>query len=325
MRAMIIEDFGTADALRLSEIPKPVPGEGEVLVKIAAAGVNPADWKTRQGRLAEFIEYHFPFVLGFDHAGTIEAVGPGVEEWKPGDRVFGMSNQKDGKDGTYAEYCVSAGNMIAPLPEGWSFTDAAALPTAGTTAYGSLIHAGELKSGETLLINGGAGGVGSIAMQIARAHGARVAITCDPANNDYATALGAEFTIDYLTEDVVAAARKWAPEGIDFVLDAVGQDTLLPRAVELVKPGGRYVEIETLISRPTEEQVAHAAEHDVRVLSNMIAVTRQDEQLRSLAKLLADDHIRPPAIEVMPFEQVAEAHRRFERGHGRGRVVLDVQ
>lgn len=325
MRAMIIEDFGTADALQLGEIPTPAPGEGEVLVKIAAAGVNPADWKTRQGRLAEFIEYHFPFVIGFDHAGTIEAVGPGVEGWKPGDRVFGMSNQRDGKDGTYAEYCVSPVDLIAPLPAGWTDTDAAALPTAGTTAYGSLIHAGELQAGETLLINGGAGGVGSIATQIARAQGARVAVTCDPANNDYITALGAELTIDYRTQDVVAAVRAWAPDGVDFVLDAVGQDTLLPRAVELVKPGGRYVEIETLISRPTEAQIAHAAEHDVRIMSNMIAVTRQDEQLQALSKLLADGHIQPTAVEVMPLERVADAHRRFEAGHGRGRVVLEVR
>lgn len=325
MRAMVIDGFGTAEVLVPRQIPTPEPGEGEVLVRIACAGVNPADWKTREGRLAEFIEYHFPFVLGFDLAGVVAEVGPGVADWNVGDRVFGMSNQKDGRDGTYAECCVAATDMLARLPQGWNYAQAAALPVPGTTAFGGMVDAGGLKPGQTVLINGGAGGVGSIAIQIARALRARVAVTCSASNFEYVRELGADFAIDYRSEDVVDAVRAWAPDGVDLVLDAVGLDTLLPRAAEVVKPGGSYVEIETLVSRATEEQVAQAAAHGIRLVSNMIAVARQPEHLESLSELCADGHIRPPAIEVMPLDRVAEAHRRIEQGHVRGKIVLEVR
>jgi NADPH:quinone reductase-like Zn-dependent oxidoreductase len=235
-----------------------------------------------------------------------------------------MSNQKDGKDGTYAEYAIAATDMLAPLPDGWSFADAAALPVPGTTAYGGMVDAGALTAGQTVLINGGAGGVGSIAIQIARALGARVAVTCSASNFGYVEGLGAERAIDYRGDDVVAATRDWAPDGVDLVLDAVGLDTLLPRAVAMVKPGGTYVEIETLISRADEEVVARAAASDVRIVSNMIAVMRQPEHLQKLAALCAAGQIRPPALETLPLGEVAEAHRRIEGGHVRGKIVLEV-
>lgn len=324
MRAIVINGFGGPEVLHEEEVPTPVPGAGEVLVKIASAGVNPADWKTRQGKLSEFIEYHFPFIIGFDLAGVVEEVGAAVERWKVGDRVFGMSEQRVGRDGTYAEYTISLPEMLAPLPDGWSFNDAAAIPVPGTTAYGAMVDAGGLKAGQTVLINGGAGGVGGIAVQIARALGVGVAVTCGEHNFHYVRQLGADRSIDYRNENVVAAVRDWAPEGVDVVLDAVGLDTLLPRAADVVKPGGTYVEIETLISRAAEEQIADAAAKDVRVISNMIAVMRQPEHLVELAALCDQGKIRPPAIEVMPLGEVAEAHRRVEGGLPRGKLVLEV-
>lgn len=324
MRAMVIDEFGGPDRLHWGELPRPEPDTGEVLVRVACAGVNPADWKTREGKLSSYIQYHFPFVLGFDLAGVVEAVGPGVENCKPGDRVFGMSKQGQGYNGAYAEYCLAGAVFLAPLPPGWSFAEAAALPVAGTTAYGGLVDAGGLKAGQTVLINGGAGGVGSIGIQIAKAFGARVAATCSPANAPYVEGFGAERAIDYRSGDVVKAIRDWAPDGVDLVLDAVGLDTLLPHALDLVAPGGSYVEIETLMSQASEEQVASAAAMGVRIVSNMIAIARLPEHLNGLATLCAEGRMQPPALEVMPLGEAAEAHARVEGQHVRGKIVLEV-
>jgi NADPH:quinone reductase-like Zn-dependent oxidoreductase len=175
-----------------------------------------------------------------------------------------------------------------------------------------------------VLINGGAGGVGSLAIQIAKALGARVATTCSARNADYVRELGAEIAIDYASEDVAAAVRDWAPGGVDLVLDAVGLGTLLPRATELVKPGGNFVEIETLISQASEEEVAAAAAQRVRIVSTRSAVMRQPEHLAGLARLCAEGRVRPAPTEVLPLAEAAEAHRRVESGHVRGKIVLQV-
>ncbi|HMN53592.1 MAG TPA: NADP-dependent oxidoreductase [Sphingopyxis sp.] len=324
MRAMIIEGFGAADVLHWGDLPMPQPGPGEVLVRVACAGVNPADWKTREGKLSAYIDYHFPFVLGFDLAGVVEAAGDGVDAFRPGDRVFGMSRQGQGLDGSYAEYCLADAAFLAPLPSGWSFAQAAALPVAGTTAYGGIVDAGALREGQQLLINGGAGGVGSIGIQVAKALGARVAVTCGADNQAYVRGLGAELAIDYRDGDVVAAVRKWAPDGVDLVLDAVGLDTLLPSVLDIVAPGGRYVEIETLISRAADDLVASAAARDIAILSNMVAVARLPEHLKGLAALCGTGKVMPPAIETMPLGEAAAAHRRVEAQHVRGKIILEV-
>lgn len=324
MRAMVIDGFGDAGVLRWGDLPQPVPGPGEVLVRVVCAGVNPADWKTREGKLSAYIDYHFPFVLGFDLAGLVDAVGEGVEAFQPGDRVFGMSRQGQGLDGSYAEYCIADAAFLAPLPPRWSFAQAAALPVAGTTAYGGIVDAGELGAGQSVLINGGAGGVGSIGIQVAKALGARVAVTCGADNQAYVQGLGAELAIDYRGGDLAGKVRAWAPGGVDLVLDAVGFDTLLPAALDIVAPGGRYVEIETLMSRASDELVAEAAKRDIRILSNMVAVARLPEHLKGLAALCAAGGVKPPAIEAMPLGDAAEAHRRVEAQHVRGKIILDV-
>ena len=324
MRAMTIDGFGGPEVLHWSDLPKPEAGPGEVLVRVAYAGVNPADWKTRRGMLSKYIDYHFPFVLGFDLAGTVETVGPGVTDLKPGDKVFGTSRQGQGVNGSYAEYTIAYAAMLARLPDGVSLAEAAAMPTAGTTAYGGMVDAGALRPGQTVLINGGAGGVGSIAIQIAKALGARVAATCSAANIDYVKGLGADTAIDYRADDVAAAVRRWAPDGVDLVLDAVGLDTLLPQATAVVKPGGSFVEIETLISAASEAQTADAAAKGVRIVSNMIAIARLAEHLAGLARLMSEGKVRMPALEVMPLAEAAQAHARVEQGHVRGKIVLEI-
>jgi len=324
MRAIVIDAFGGPEVLRQAELAKPLPGPGQVLVRVGCAGVNPADWKVREGWLASFFECRFPFVLGFDLAGVVETVGPGVDGLRPGDRVFGTSRQGQGENGSYAEYTVAQAAMLSLVPPGIALAEAAALPTAGTTAYGGLVDAGGLQAGQTVLIHGGAGGVGTIAIQIAKAFGARVAATCSAANADHVRSLGADLAIDHRAGDVPRALRDWAPEGVDLALDAVGQDTLLPSATAVVRSGGTYVEIETLISRATEAQVAEAARHGVRIVSNMVAVARLAGHLAGLARLLAQGRMRMPALQRMPLADAALAHARIASGRQRGKLVLEV-
>jgi NADPH:quinone reductase-like Zn-dependent oxidoreductase len=322
---MVIDSFGEPEVLHRAELPRPQPGPGEVSVRVAYAGVNPADCKARKGMLARFFASRFPFVLGFDVAGVVDAVGAGVTDVKPGDRVFGTSRQGQGIDGSYAEYTTACAALLARVPAGVALAEAAAMPTAGTTAYGGLVDAGGLRAGHSVLINGGAGGVGSIGIQIAKALGARVAVTCSAANADYVKSLGADLAIDYLAQDVPAALRRWAPDGVDLALDAVGLDTLLPRAADIVKQGGSYVEIETLESSASEDQVAHAARHGVRIVSNMIAISRLPEHLAALADLIAQGKVRTPALEIMPLVDAQRAHERLVQRQVRGKIVLEVE
>ena len=326
MRAMVIDGFGGADLLRIADISKPVPSAGEVLVRVACAGVNPADWKTRNGMLSKYIDYHFPFVLGFDLSGIVDAVGPGVTQFAPGDRVFGTSMQGAGKNGSYAEYALADPAMLQPLPANLSFAQAAALPVAGDTAYGAIVDVGTVQAGQKVLINGGAGGVGSIGTQIAHALGAHVAVTCSPPNNDYVRMLGAEAAFDYHdgTESLVAQVREWAPGGVDLVIDAVGMGSLSSNAHRLVREGGIYVEIETLFAEASDTAKAQAAEHGVRLVSNMIAISRLPDHLRGVASMAASDAIRIEELSILPLEQAGDAHLQLESGHVRGKIVLDV-
>ena len=202
--------------------------------------------------------------------------------------------------------------------------EAAGLPTAGITAYGGLIDVGNLKPGQSVLINGGAGGVGSLGIQIAKAVGANVAVICSVKNFGYVREIGADLAIDYRKGEVDRAVRAWAPEGVDLVLDAVGLGTLLPQATALVRPGGSFVEIETLISAASQEQMAAAAAKNVRIVSNMISVARLHEHLSGLAAMVVDGLVRPPPTEIVPLDEAAQAHARVKDGHVRGKIALRV-
>jgi len=324
MRAFAIKSFGGPDRLEWCEIPAPAPGAGQVLVRVAYAGVNPADWKTREGMLSRYIDYRFPFVLGFDLAGVVETVGDGVIGFAPGDAVYGTSMQGQGQNGSYAEYCCAFAPMLALVPSALPMAAAAGIPTAGITAFGGLVDVGKLKAGQSVLINGAAGGVGSLAVQIAKACGARVAGTCSPANSYFVQTLGAEVTIDYKTENVADTVTRWAPGGVDIVLDAVGLDSLLPKAREIVRPGGIYVEIETLISAANETQLREAADSGFTLTSNMVAVARLSEHFQGLAALIRDRKIKPPPIDVLPLSRAGYAHNRVQAGHVRGKIVLEI-
>lgn len=323
MRAMIIERFGGPEELRLAELPEPEPGAGEVLIRMAFAGVNPADWKIREGWLRQFVPFRLPHVLGFDGAGVVAGLGAGVAGLRIGARVVTASNQGKGAWGTYAEYAVSDADRVVPLPDTVDLEVAASLPTAGITSWEALFDVGGLRAGQRVLVNGGAGGMGSWCIQLAKMAGALAAATCSAANLDYVRSLGADLAIDYRAQDVVAATRGWAPEGVDLVVDTVGQGTLL-EAVELVKRGGIVAPIGTLIAGEPQPDAARAAARGVRIVPTMSSFERQGRQLRALVEALAAGRLRAPAIELLPLAQAAEAQRRVQAGHVRGKLVLDV-
>ena len=196
MKAMIIEQTGGPEVLKYAEMPTPEPAAGEVLVKIAYAGVNPADWKNRQGMLEQYRPYYFPYIVGFDAAGVVAAVGEGVTEFSPGDRVVTPTNHGQGGQGSYAEYAVANVDRVARIPDTLSFKQAAALPVAALTAWQALFVRGDIQPGQKVMIHGGSGGLGGFAVQFARLKGAQVAASCSTANVDYLQTLGVERVID---------------------------------------------------------------------------------------------------------------------------------
>lgn len=323
MRAIIIDRFGGAEQLHLAELPQPQAAAGEVLIRIAYAGVNPADWKIREGWLRDFVPFRMPHILGFDGAGVVAGIGAGVEGLKLGDRVVTASNQGKGGWGTYAEYAVSDADRVVPLPAGVGLREAAALPTAGITSWEALFDVGNLRAGQRVLVNGGAGGMGSFCIQLAKMAGASVAATCGPANLEYVRTLGAELVIDYRSQDVAAAVRAWAPEGLDLIVDTVGQGTLL-QGIELVKQGGTIAPVGTLIAGEPQPDAARAVARGVRIVPTMSSFERQGRQLRELVAAMAAGRLRAPAIEVLALAETAEAHRRVQAGHVRGKLVLQV-
>lgn len=322
MRAVVIERLGGAEVLQLADVERPRPGPGEVLVRVACAGVNPADWKCREGYLGAFLDYRFPFILGFDLAGTVEALGEGVSDPVPGTRVFAQSDVGAGKWGSYAEYaCVSRASLVV-MPDNLDFAAAAAVPTPALAAWTGLFDEGGLLPGQTVLIHGGGSAVGGFAIQFARCAGARIATTCGADNIAKACALGAECAIDYRQEDIHSGLRRWAPDGVDLVLDCIGGGSLA-NGLDLLRPGGSLVAILTLAPGDAGPDHAEAARRGLRTA---VAYSRMPsgELLGRIASLLAAGRVRPPAIDLLPLAEVASAHERLQQGRARRKQVLQV-
>lgn len=324
MYAMIIEATGGPEVLKYAELPTPEPQAGEVLIQVAYAGVNPADWKNRQGMLAQYRPYYFPYIIGFDAAGIVAGVGEGVTDFAVGDRVFTPTNHGQGGQGSYAEYAIASIDRVALIPNGMRFDQAAALPVAALTAWQALFDRGGLQSGQLAMIHGGSGGLGSFAVQFARWAGARVAATCSTPNVEYLTSLGVECVIDYRRENVMDAVRAWAPDGLDYLMDAVGVSSL-PAGLDLVRPGGTFVSIPTLVD---DGDIPAAAEAGAAKGVNRVFSTMSDincaATLEKIAQLLVDGHIQLPPIREYPLTAAADAHRELESGHNRGKLVLKV-
>jgi len=324
MFAVIIEETGGPDVLRYGEIATPEPGPDDIRVRIAYAGVNPADWKNRQGMLAAFRPYSFPYIIGFDAAGVVDAVGANVSGFTPGDRVFTPTNHGQGGQGSYAEFAIASADRVAQIPEGMSFAQAAALPVAALTAWQGLFDRGGLQAGQMAMIHGGSGGLGGFAVQFARWAGARVAATCSTPNVEYLKSLGVERVIDYRKENIAEAVAAWAPGGLDYLMDAVGASTI-PNGLDMVRTGGTFVSIPTLTDDGDipAAAVAGAAKGVNRVFSTMVDVGC-NVQLAQIAKLLVEGHITLPPLHEYALRDVARAHEAIQSGHTRGKIVLKV-
>ena len=304
MKAVFIEQFGGPDVLRYGDLPDPTPAQGEVVVDVAAASVNAADWKVRAG---EYSQYKFPLILGRDFSGTVAAVGGGAD-LTVGDAVFGVL--EPGREGTYCEKVAIKAAVIAKKPPSLSHPDAAALALAGLTAIRSLEDCLQLKRGEKILIQGGAGGVASFAIQLAKHIGAHVITTTSTANIDYVGGLGADRVIDYNAIDFTKAVSD-----CDAVFDTVGGD-VAQKSFAVLKPGGRAAFIASGPQAPKPER------SDVTSLRP--AVGRARAPLERVTALVAAGAVRPPEIRLYRLSQAAEAHRVSEGRHFRGKLVFQM-
>jgi NADPH:quinone reductase len=325
MRAMVFDRYGEPDVMGLREVPVPEPQDGEVLIRVGYAGVNPTDSKTRAG-LSTRAGVAFPFVIGRDAAGVVERTGANVTEFSPGDRLVTWGTVHGKAWGTYAELVRVSVRNVSPMPKSLNFAQAAAVPIASLTAFQSLFHAdkGGMIPGQKVLIHGAAGGVGSFAVQFAKSGGLLVAATCGTANVEYVRSLGADRVIDYKTEDVCRAVREWSAEGVDVVLDAVGPATL-PQALDLLRPGGRLVSILTATADGDIERDRKEAERrGFRKVTMIIDFERARDSMREITNLIDTGLVHVPPIHVLPLEDAALAHQMIDTGHVRGKLVLKV-
>lgn len=303
MRVMEIGEYGGPEVFRAAEYPDPTPGEGEVLIAIEAASVNAADWKVRRGKSLQ--KHALPHVPGRDFSGKVIAVGSGAD-LSVGDEVFGVCPQET--EGAYADMIVMPAELVAPKPETLSHVETAAIALAGLTAMVSLEETLGLRAGEKILVQGGAGGVGSMAVQLARHLGAEVAATARAENHDYVRALGADMPIDYRGADLgnLLGDR-------DAVFDCVGPATV-ESSFAALRPGGRAAFVGSGASAP------ETTRGDVTSLRP--AVLRSRDRLARVAELADQGAWHPPQIETMPLSSVAKAHELSEAGHVRGKIVL---
>jgi NADPH:quinone reductase-like Zn-dependent oxidoreductase len=308
MKAVLLTGHGGPEMLRYGDAPDPVAGPGEIVVDIHAASVNAADYKVRRGT-GRYSDIRFPHILGRDFSGVITALGAGVAEFAIGDAVFGVTDQ--GKEGAYAEKIAIKAAIVARKPARLGHVEAAALGLISLTALWALEDTARLRAGETILIQGGAGGVAGFAIQLAKHLGATVITTASARNHDYVQGLGADRVIDYQAEDFATTVRD-----CDVVFDTVGGDVQL-RSYAVLKPGGRLVWI-----APAPEGLK-PPRRDVEILRP--AVTRDRAHLERMLTLLERGAVRPPAITRFKLAEAAEAHRISEGRHLRGKLVFEVR
>jgi NADPH:quinone reductase-like Zn-dependent oxidoreductase len=309
MKAAYFERFGGPEVLQYGDLPDPIAAAGEVVVDVHAASINAADWKFRSGAYERYSQKKFPLIPGRDFSGVVSAVGGGVTDLKPGDAVFGVLDA--GREGTYCEKIAITAAIVAKKPEALSHVNAAALALTGLTAIDSVDNTLKLKRGETILIQGGAGGVAGFAIQFAKHIGARVITTTSAANRDYVKSLGADEIIDYNTQDFTKLVS-----GCDAVFDTVGGD-IAQKSFAVLKPGGRAAFIASGMEAPKPSR------GDVTSLRPPVGRARAP--LERIAKLFQDGAIRAPEVKIYPLSEAAEAHRLSQSRHFRGKLILQVR
>ncbi|MGA8157769.1 MAG: NADP-dependent oxidoreductase [Rhodoplanes sp.] len=306
MKAVFIEQFGGPEVLKYGDLPDPIAGPGEVVVDVVAASINAADCKVRAGQNKQV---KFPLGLGRDFSGVVSAIGAGVTDFKLGDAVYAVCAA--GQEGAYAEKIAVSAAIVAKKPDGLSHINAAALALTGLTALTTVEETLKLQPGETILIQGGAGGVASVAIQLAQRIGAHVITTASAANHDYVRGLGADEIIDYNTEDFTKVVSN-----CDAVFDTVGGE-VAQQSFAVLKPGGRAAFIASGPQAPKPNR------DDVRSLRPSVERTRR--HLDRIAKLFQEGIIRPPEIRLYRLSEAAEAHRLSESRHVRGKLVFQVR
>jgi NADPH:quinone reductase-like Zn-dependent oxidoreductase len=308
MKAVVVHQYGGPEVLKLEKVPLPEPKEDEVRVRVVAAGVNPVDAQVRSGVFAKFFHSKLPLVPGYDVAGTVDRVGGKITKFKVGDAVYAYLGLKGG--GGYAEYALATENEAVLKPRTLNFIEGAAVPVVGLTAWQALIDTAHLSAGQTVLIHGGSGGVGSFAIQIAKAKGAKVIATASTQNQDLLKQLGADVAVDYTRAKFEDAAKD-----IDVVLDSVGKDTLT-RSYGVVKKGGYLV---SLVAQPSAVELE---EHGIR--GSTLNVQPNAKELAELGKLIDDKKIKVIVSQVFPLEDAGKAQAQAETHHTRGKIVLTV-
>ena len=311
MRAIAEVEFGGPVALMV--LPTPEVRADEVLIHVRAAGVNPFDWKVADGLLKDEKEHRFPLILGFDAAGVVERVGADATRLSEGDEVYGYLSKPVIGEGTYAEYAGAPAAIVAKKPETVGFAEAAALPMPGLTAM-DLVDAVDLGEGETVLIVGATGGVGSYAVQLAAGRGARVIATARQANEAFVRELGATETIDHTREDLAETMRAAYPDGIEAIIDVVSGPEVLSRMAGLVKEGGR---IATSVYAADVESLAERS-----IKATNISMQPDAPRLEELSWMVDAGEISVRLERALPLERAREALEDSRTGHVRGKIVL---
>jgi NADPH:quinone reductase-like Zn-dependent oxidoreductase len=332
MKAIICERYGGPEVLELADGPVPRVGPNGVLVRVHAASVNPVDWKLRAGMLSGMWKLRFPVIWGADLSGMVEEVGPAVTMFKPGDQVYGFKHGKVAETyrGTYAEYAVLPEKLLALKPRNLSHEEAAAVPLAGVTAWQALVGLGKIKPGSKVLVQAGAGGVGSLAIQIAKSFGAEVAATAGERNQDFLRELGAGHAIDYARERIEDRIS-----GYDIVLDGVG-DSVWASSLRVLRVGGRLVTLTLPVPEGPSSRAKLLATAGSALIAGLarallqgrllkvVSVKARGGDLEKLTALIEAGKLKPVIDRIYPLEQIADAHRESESGHVRGKIVLTI-
>lgn len=304
MKAVRIHTYGHADQMKFEETPRPAIRNDEALVRIRAAGVNPVDWKIREGYLKDVLRSSFPLTLGQDFAGDIVEVGKDVRNFKPGDKVFGFAS------GTYAEYATLSVRDLVRMPATTDYAAAASLPTAGLTAYQLVLGVVHAAKDQRILIHGAAGGVGSFAVQLARARDARILATASALDAPYLKTLGVDTIIDYRTERFEQRVKD-----VDAVIDLVGGETLA-RSYSVLKPGGVVV---SAVAKPDEAELSKR-----KLRGQSFSMRRDPAELAQLAALVDAGVVKPKVSQILPLSDAPTAHELSQKGKSKGKIVLQV-
>jgi NADPH:quinone reductase-like Zn-dependent oxidoreductase len=306
MMAIVAHEYGAPDVLKLEQVPRPEPKEDEALVHVIASGVNPADPLTLSGKYAREFGTHLPLIPGYDIAGVVDKMGANITKLKVGDAVYGYPTFGGG----WADYVTVKEWEVAAKPTSLNFVEAAAVPMGALTAWQALVDVAKLQPGQTILIHGGSGGVGSFAVQIAKVRGARVIATASTANQDLLKQLGAEVVIDYTKTRFEDIAKD-----VDAVLDSVGKE-ILTRSYGVVKKGGIVM---SLVARPDPAQL-----EKLGIRGAGISVHPDAEDLTEIARLIDAGKIKPIVTQVLPLSEAISAQRQAATHHTRGKLVLKI-